>query len=121
MSTVAEELRALVGAFSNRLRMDSRNGRRFISARRTLSHAPHGGLATPPNAVAPLLTPLSLESIRHELGDCTRCRLHCGRKHLVFGVGNPNARLMFVGEAPGFDEDRLGEPFVGKAGQLLTR
>lgn len=64
----------------------------------------------------------TLESIREVLGDCTRCKLHQqGRKQIVFGVGNPNADLMFVGEGPGGDEDRIGEPFVGKAGQLLTK
>lgn len=52
---------------------------------------------------------------------CTKCRLHSGRTHVVFGVGNPQAELMFVGEAPGRDEDLQGEPFVGRAGQLLTR
>lgn len=63
----------------------------------------------------------TLEQVREELGDCTRCKLHQGRRNIVFGVGNPRARLMFVGEAPGEDEDRQGFPFVGKAGQLLTR
>ena len=62
-----------------------------------------------------------LQQIREELGDCTRCKLHGGRKTLVFGVGNPDAELMFVGEAPGRDEDLQGIPFVGRAGQLLTR
>ncbi len=62
-----------------------------------------------------------LDAIRSELGDCTRCKLHGGRTHLVFGVGNPDADLMFVGEAPGRDEDLQGEPFVGRAGQLLTK
>jgi uracil-DNA glycosylase len=63
-----------------------------------------------------------LVSIRNEIGDCTRCKLHTlGRKQIVFGVGNPNAELMFVGEAPGADEDEQGEPFVGRAGQLLTK
>lgn len=59
--------------------------------------------------------------VRDELGDCRRCGLAQGRKTLVYGVGNPNAALVFVGEAPGADEDVQGEPFVGKAGQLLTR
>ena len=59
--------------------------------------------------------------IREDLGDCTRCRLHQqGRKQIVFGVGNPKADLMFIGEAPGADEDQQGEPFVGRAGQLLN-
>jgi len=64
---------------------------------------------------------LTLPEISDELGDCKRCRLCAGRKNIVFGVGNPDADLMFIGEAPGADEDRLGEPFVGKAGQLLTK
>ena len=65
----------------------------------------------------------TLDVIRVDLGpDCSRCKLHTlGRKQVVFGVGNPNADLMFVGEAPGADEDIQGEPFVGRAGQLLTK
>ena len=55
------------------------------------------------------------------VGDCTRCKLHRGRNKLVFGAGDPQARLVFVGEAPGADEDREGQPFVGRAGQLLTK
>ena len=62
-----------------------------------------------------------LKRIREKIGDCTRCKLHAGRTNLVFGVGNPKADLMFVGEAPGRDEDIKGEPFVGRAGQLLTK
>ncbi|MEY2669439.1 MAG: hypothetical protein RJA59_2077, partial [Pseudomonadota bacterium] len=62
-----------------------------------------------------------LLAIRAGLGECTRCKLHAGRTRLVFGVGNPSAELMFVGEGPGADEDLQGEPFVGRAGQLLTR
>jgi uracil-DNA glycosylase len=62
----------------------------------------------------------SLEELRDNIGDCRRCKLHSGRTHVVFGVGNPNAKLMFVGEGPGRDEDLKGEPFVGRAGQLLT-
>ena len=64
---------------------------------------------------------LALQAIRDDLGECTRCRLHEGRTHLVYGTGNPSARLMFVGEAPGQDEDEQGLPFVGRAGQLLTK
>ncbi len=63
----------------------------------------------------------SLEGIRGDLGDCRRCKLAGGRKHIVFGSGNPAAELMLVGEAPGADEDEQGLPFVGRAGQLLTR
>jgi uracil-DNA glycosylase family 4 len=64
----------------------------------------------------------ALAAIREEIGDCTRCKLHgLGRTQIVFGVGNPRADLMFAGEAPGADEDIQGEPFVGRAGQLLTK
>ena len=64
----------------------------------------------------------TLAAVRADLGDCTRCKLHTqGRKQIVFGVGNPTADLMFVGEAPGADEDAQGIPFVGRAGQLLTK
>jgi uracil-DNA glycosylase len=91
--------------------------------------------ATPPPPVivkpASLLTDLilpslvpdndSLEKIRQDIGDCKRCRLHEGRTKIVFGSGNPESRLVFVGEGPGADEDVQGLPFVGKAGQLLTQ
>ena len=62
----------------------------------------------------------ALKLIREDLGECTRCQLHKGRTKLVYGVGNPHAELMFVGEGPGADEDAQGEPFVGRAGQLLN-
>jgi uracil-DNA glycosylase len=88
-------------------------------------------MAKPPSLdiVAPLPTrtipaadrPAALESLRAEIGDCTRCPLaYAGRNTIVFGDGDPNARLMFVGEGPGADEDASGLPFVGKAGQLLN-
>ena len=64
---------------------------------------------------------LTLEAIREDLGDCTRCKLHETRNKIVFGDGNPNARLVFVGEGPGRDEDEQGLPFVGRAGKLLTK
>ena len=63
----------------------------------------------------------ALLAIREALGECTRCKLAPGRTRLVFGVGSPSAELMFVGEGPGADEDQQGEPFVGRAGQLLTK
>lgn len=63
----------------------------------------------------------SLSDIRADVGDCRRCKLCNARKNIVFGVGNPGAELMFVGEGPGADEDDQGEPFVGRAGQLLTK
>jgi DNA polymerase len=65
--------------------------------------------------------PASLGAVREELGDCTRCPLHRTRRTLVFGEGSPRARLVFVGEAPGEEEDKQGRPFVGRAGQLLTK
>lgn len=66
--------------------------------------------------------PSTLPALRDHIGDCTRCVLHTlGRRQVVFGTGNPDADLMFVGEAPGADEDAKGEPFVGRAGQLLTK
>lgn len=66
-------------------------------------------------------TSLLLDDIRAEIGDCQRCKLCHGRQNIVFGVGNPAAELVFVGEGPGADEDIQGEPFVGRAGQLLTK
>ncbi len=77
-----------------------------------LAPKPEHGVADPVAA---------LKLIREDLGDCARCKLHKqGRKQIVFGVGNPRADLMFVGEGPGADEDAQGEPFVGRAGQLLN-
>ena len=63
----------------------------------------------------------TLPRIREDIGDCTRCRLHKGRTKIVYGTGNPKAELVFVGEGPGHDEDIQGEPFVGRAGKLLTQ
>lgn len=62
-----------------------------------------------------------LKAVRKEIGDCTRCKLHKGRTNIVFGEGSPSARLMFIGEGPGKEEDIKGRPFVGEAGQLLDR
>jgi DNA polymerase len=70
---------------------------------------------------APARAPESIEAIRAEIGDCRRCTLSESRSRIVFGQGSPGARLMFIGEGPGQEEDRAGEPFVGAAGQLLTR
>ena len=71
-----------------------------------------------PSAMASVHT---LEELRAEIGDCQRCRLCEKRNSIVFGVGNPNAEIVFVGEGPGYEEDKQGEPFVGRAGQLLTQ
>jgi uracil-DNA glycosylase family 4 len=64
---------------------------------------------------------MTMEEVRKELGDCKRCKLHRTRQTIVFGEGNERATLMFIGEGPGYDEDVQGRPFVGKAGQLLTK
>lgn len=82
------------------------------------------GFDRPPgewDAVSPAEGRVSLETIRKDLGDCRRCGLCRSRTRIVFGTGDPHARLMFVGEGPGYDEDLSGEPFVGRAGQLLDR
>ena len=81
--------------------------------------------AAAPSPVAPGTTPEPGPALAHlqseVIGDCRRCKLCDTRRNIVFGVGNPNARLMFVGEGPGANEDRQGEPFVGRGGQLLDR
>ncbi|WDT79496.1 MAG: uracil-DNA glycosylase [Candidatus Manganitrophus sp.] len=81
--------------------------------------------AETPSALFPIAseaTPArTLSEVRDEIGDCRRCKLCSTRKNIVFGTGNPHAALMFVGEAPGADEDAQGQPFVGRAGQLLTK
>lgn len=98
-----------------------------VAAEPELENSP----SMPRTSVLPVVTELSaivapkdraaaLQAIRDEIGDCTRCALHKGRNKLVFGDGDPNARLMFVGEGPGADEDAQGLPFVGRAGQLLN-
>ena len=101
------ELREIVGAVHAYLETQRELGVEFLDVRW-------------PEAPAPA-RPLSLSEVREELGECTRCKLHRHRKQIVFGVGTPTARLIFVGEAPGADEDAQGEPFVGRAGQLLTK
>jgi uracil-DNA glycosylase family 4 len=88
--------------------------------------APRASKATPVKIASPsgeevfAAQPGGLDAVRAELGECTRCKLHKGRKNIVFGEGNPNAALVFVGEGPGQEEDVQGRPFVGAAGQLLT-
>lgn len=77
--------------------------------------------AAPPAAPQGAVGGGTLDEVRRELGDCQRCKLCSGRTQLVFGAGNPRAELVFVGEGPGEQEDRQGLPFVGAAGQLLTK
>ena len=80
-----------------------------------------GGTACPTADQPKAVMGETLPQILSDIGDCRRCRLHEGRHKLVFGVGNPTAPLVFVGEGPGADEDAQGIPFVGRAGQLLTQ
>lgn len=101
-----EDMSPRKSAVAKTLRNEPEGGLEVVSSR------PEAGIADPVEA---------LRVIREDLGDCTRCRLATqGRKQIVFGVGHPHADLMFIGEAPGADEDIQGEPFVGRAGQLLT-
>jgi uracil-DNA glycosylase len=107
-----KELRELVDSLSDWLRYQRRLGWRGV---------PRPVKAQVADRKEPVDKILSLEEIRAEMGDCRRCKLYAGRTRLVFGDGDPNARLMFVGEAPGADEDKQGVPFVGAAGQLLNK
>lgn len=85
--------------------------------------AADAGESPRPAATLPVFTPQdsSLEAIREDLGECVRCKLHQHRTKIVFGEGNPNADIIFIGEGPGADEDATGRPFVGRAGQLLDK
>jgi len=117
----------IIEQFQQYLRWQQAHGCRGMDCsadtRRILSAWEHPRTASPPAAPDPAAGAgrESLEQIRQDLGACKRCRLQAGRTNIVFGAGHPQARLLFVGEAPGFNEDRQGEPFVGQAGQLLTR
>jgi DNA polymerase len=113
--------------------MDADNLRRYLEFyqdlgvktlyRRTPQAAPTPSTPMPTAAELPPLAPAgdTLPRILENIGDCRRCRLHEGRNKLVFGVGNAESALVFVGEGPGADEDAQGIPFVGRAGQLLTQ
>ncbi len=92
----------------------------FTCSEKNLSCLNRWGEARPGSSTPESPTP-SLARIQADLGDCHRCNLYRDRGNIVFGSGNPDARLVFVGEAPGFEEDRKGEPFVGPAGRLLTK
>jgi uracil-DNA glycosylase family 4 len=107
-----KELAELVAGLSDWLRYQRRLGLRGLPRE---TAAPGEAEAAPP---APEI--FTLDEIRAELGDCRRCKLYKGRTNLVFGEGPPDADLMFVGEAPGADEDQQGRPFVGAAGGLLN-
>ncbi len=86
------------------------------SPRRRSQGSPQAGAAARPGRAGE-----GLDDIQHDLGLCTRCGLHTGRRNIVFGTGNPRAELVIIGEAPGRQEDLSGEPFVGRAGKLLNR
>jgi uracil-DNA glycosylase family 4 len=123
MAAVADSLRrylerrARAGVhFVARESAAERNGRMSSEDRNLLSGVESDLFAQP----SPAYQALNLEELRAAIGDCQRCKLCAGRTHIVFGVGNPKAKLMFIGEGPGRDEDLQGEPFVGRAGQLLT-
>ena len=109
----AAELAALAEHLSEWLRYQRRLGWRGLP--REPAAAPPG-----PSEAAAEQVP-TLEEIRQEMGRCRRCQLYAGAKNLVFGEGSPSARLMFIGEAPGAEEDLSGRPFVGAAGQLLRQ
>lgn len=104
-----------VDQISDRLHHLAANGcRGFECSRKSLATLSRWGQPDSP-------LPEILEDIRIDLGDCQRCRLASGRKHIVFGEGSAKSRLVFVGEGPGFEENQRGQPFVGAAGQLLTK
>ena len=97
-----------------------------VDSRQSIVDSPKSTVDSPESTVdgpeSAAQSPESLAAIREDIGDCVRCKLCAlGRKQIVFGVGNPNADLMFVGEAPGRDEDIQGIPFIGRAGQKLTQ
>jgi uracil-DNA glycosylase len=129
-----EALRALVGQLKTNLGARGRSGLLGIkiesgtlTGSRAPAHAATLVVSAPtegPVAAAETGAPRGakgLKLLRDDIGDCQRCKLAGGRTNIVYGVGNPDADIVFVGEAPGADEDARGEPFVGKAGQLLTK
>jgi DNA polymerase len=117
-------LAALAGALRAHVEHLAELGELGVPRRAVPAALPSAGRAeaTPADLFAePAVTrAATLEALREAIGDCRRCKLAPHRTHLVFGVGNPHARLVFVGEGPGQEEDLQGEPFVGRAGQLLT-
>ena len=126
MRELADELRAYVAwADEAGLRILAAGFRPQASGLSPAAPPPDeaGGAQLEPGArsLEPEVKLPTLQETEASLAGCMRCKLHRGRHNIVFGVGNPRARLMFVGEAPGEDEDLKGEPFVGKAGQLLTK
>jgi DNA polymerase len=126
-SAVAQDSSAIVSSASSLTFQSERfqsELREEMTARKSavVSTVVEGNIFGAPRVESGVSDPAAaLKLIREDLGDCTRCKLHQqGRKQIVFGVGNVCAELMFVGEGPGADEDAQGEPFVGRAGQLLN-
>jgi uracil-DNA glycosylase len=129
----ADELRRLVAGVRTNLALRARSGLQGVPTGATRRR--QGPIARPPGTAPAAVLPAAeevvaaegvtgargLQVLRDEIGDCRRCKLCSGRTNLVFGVGDPTAHLVFVGEGPGADEDAQGEPFVGKAGQLLDK
>ncbi len=124
-----QEFAELLSGFTNLLEWHNRAGRYGVSAvpsrRPAAVVVSDAGAGEASDEVAESAgrdqTGEELSAVHADLGDCTRCKLHDTRNKIVFGSGAADAALMFVGEAPGADEDRLGEPFVGRAGQLLDK
>jgi len=119
MSPVPKELEGVVQDLRRYLQWEVEQGREVILKARAKPEP--ASAALPPPADVGAKSPRTLQEIRKELGDCQRCKLAKGRTKIVFGVGNPKAELVFVGEGPGAEEDAQGLPFVGAAGQLLTK
>lgn len=126
----AQELTALIASLKRHLQRSRRAGIRFLlkdgpfrepvatmTEEQSLIHGTVGDLFADN---AEVMQARTVDELRAAIGDCQRCKLCSGRTNLVFGIGNPRAKLMFVGEGPGRDEDLQGEPFVGRAGRLLT-
>jgi uracil-DNA glycosylase len=138
---MTRDRKRIAGEIANHLELYKKLGVRFSRSHfsssgnsmkkhlETVPHKPTPAAASSARFIPPspgLFSPIpqeaeSLDNIRQDLGDCRRCKLAASRTHIVFGSGNPKAELMFVGEAPGADEDEQGLPFVGRAGQLLTK
>jgi uracil-DNA glycosylase len=120
MDEVEREFLDIVTQVRAHLEYQKALGLSFIET--TSSGSPRAAVlpVTPANENSAVPQTGELAAVREELGDCTRCKLHKGRQNIVFGEGDPNAALVFVGEGPGQEEDEQGRPFVGAAGQLLT-
>jgi uracil-DNA glycosylase len=118
-----EELFRLVRSLKGRLLVDGELGRplSYLTREKEVVAADAGERSAPAVPESSVAKESGLDTVRELLGDCRRCPLHRTRHTLVFGEGDPGAELVFVGEAPGADEDEQGRPFVGRAGQLLTK